>query len=372
MPSPSSPEMSQVGGVMDLAVARMQLQEYLRQSMPEWVDAEVRNLNEISAGWESDVYAFDLHVKPDVRESLVLRIYPGADAREKAVREFDGMRRLYNAGYPVPEVHHLASEASPFGKPFVIMERVDGRPMWHATFNGPEARQRACFQRFIELFVELHALDWQTLVDDTSVPFVDASGAVEPYAFVDAWLGLFRGYAQQFSLTDYAPVLDWLAERRDGVPCHRPAPIHWDYHPENLLLRADGTTVVIDWTQYEISDPRFDLAWTMTLVSSEEGHDVRSSERIRRRILEAYEARSGEPVEQIEYFEVFACAKRLASVTISLLAGAETLGMRPGAEAMMRRSLPALSRVYARLQALTGLRIPDVEVLFEENTTHDA
>ena len=39
------------------------------------------------------------------------------------------MHKLYQAGYPVPQVLHLEQETSPFGKPFVIMERVDGRPM---------------------------------------------------------------------------------------------------------------------------------------------------------------------------------------------------------------------------------------------------
>jgi aminoglycoside phosphotransferase (APT) family kinase protein len=114
---------------------------------------------------------------------------------------------------------------------------------------------------------------------------------------------------------------------------------------------------VIDWTQFEVSDPRFDLAWTMTLIGSAEGNQVR--ERIRR----TYERMTGAPVTNLDPFEVFACAKRLASVTLSLSAGAEQLGMRAGAEAMMRRQLPALRTVYDRLQGLTGLHIPEVELL---------
>ena len=158
-------------------------------------------------------------------------------------------------------------------------------------------------------------------------------------------------------MTTYVPVVDWLDARRDLVPCRRLAPIHWDFHPENVLLRDDGSAVVIDWSQYQISDPRFDLAWTMTLVGGQEGGNVRE------RILSGYEALTGEVVEQIEVFEVFACAKRLASVTLSLSLGAEAVGMRAGSEEMMLKMLPAMGRVYARLQEISGLRIPDVEKL---------
>ncbi len=65
-------------------------------------------------------------------------------------------------------------------------------------------------------------------------------------------------------------VLTW----RMGIgvshgPCYHP--VHWDYHPGNVLLRDDSSAVVIDWTQIDVSDPRFDLAWTLLLVSSYEG-----------------------------------------------------------------------------------------------------
>ena len=337
------------------------LETYLRGGVPECQDAEVVDFREISAGWESDVYAFDL-ARNGSREPLVLRIYPGQDAGAKAGREFDAVRRLHDVGYAVPAVLRLEQSDAPLGKPFILMERIDGHGMWRETFSGPEDQQRSRFELFCRLFVQLHALDWRALTDVLPVPFPE-----NPYAFVEHYLGLLRAYIDRFGQPGYLPILDWLLARRDGMACERAAPIHWDYHPENVLVRADGSGVVIDWTQFEISDPRFDLAWTMVLVGSQEGGEVRE------RILRTYEAMSGRPqpggrqqpggrrVHNIEPFEVFACAKRLASVTISLSAGAEALGMRAGAEEMMRGHFPALSRVYERLQALTGLRVPEVE-----------
>jgi hypothetical protein len=95
----------------------------------------------------------------------------------------------------------------------------------------------------------------------------------------------------------------------------------------------------------------------MTVVGGQEGGSVREQ------ILSRYEALTGEVVQHIEIFEVFACAKRLASVTISLSLGAEVLGMRAGSEEMMLNQLPVMTRVYTRLQEISGLRIPDVEKL---------
>jgi len=331
------------------------LQRYIRTTLPEHGKAEVVGLKEITSGWETDVYAFDLTAK-NISEPLplVLRAYQGQDAREKSALEFGALRRLHSVGYPVPKTLALALEDSPAGRPCIIMERIAGHGMWRKTFQGPEEQQRMLFALFLRLFVQLHQLDWHDLVDDTNPPFLS-----NPYHFVDAALALYRGLSAQLGVTSYVPVVDWLDARRDLVPCRRPAPIHWDFHPENILLCEDGSAVVIDWSQYQISDPRFDLAWTMTLVGSQERGNVR------KRILSTYEELTGEVVEQIEVFEVFACAKRLASVTISLTLGAEALGMRAGSAEMMLKMLPAMARVYARLQEISGLRIPDVEELLK-------
>jgi hypothetical protein len=46
-------------------------------------------------------------------------MYPGNDAYEKSAKEFVTMKHLHEVGYPVPQVHHLERENSPWGKPFV-------------------------------------------------------------------------------------------------------------------------------------------------------------------------------------------------------------------------------------------------------------
>jgi aminoglycoside phosphotransferase (APT) family kinase protein len=199
----------------------------------------------------------------------------------------------------------------------------------------------------------LHALDWRAFVSDMAR--YEGQG---PYAFIDQWLSEAHAALERFPPSGFSRVLQWLEARRDQVPCQRPSPIHWDYHPGNVLLRDDGSAVVIDWTQIGASDSRFDLAWTLLLTSSHQGVEWRGL------ILKEYERLAGVEVEQIEYFDVAACLKRLGSVAASLTFGPEKLGMRPGAQAHMRRQMPAFKAVYALMLERTGIRVTEVESLF--------
>jgi aminoglycoside phosphotransferase (APT) family kinase protein len=334
------------------------LQAYIATALPDRLQPTVSDLASLSVGWESDVYAFDLASGPPdgrVSEALVLRVYPGVDAYAKSEREFQGMRQLFAAGYPVPRVLALERGTSPFGKPFMIMEKVEGEMMWPHLFRSPEPRQSALLALFCDLLARLHRLDWRPFADDPAA--IESAG---PYAFADGWLALVRNALAQFHMPEADALLDWLEARRDRVPCARPAPVHWDFHPANLLLRADGSATVIDWTQIQVSDPRFDLAWTLMLVGAAEGWVWRD------RILAEYERLAGAPIQELEWFEVAACGKRLFSVMVSFAAGPEALGMRPEAIELMRKQLGALRNVYQLFVARTGLRLQEVERLLAE------
>ena len=85
-----------------------QLQSCVAGLFAEHHDVRVLSIQEISAGWESDVYAFDAALDGD-QERLVLRIYPGNDATRKSALEYEALRALGRVGYPVPAVHLLVA-----------------------------------------------------------------------------------------------------------------------------------------------------------------------------------------------------------------------------------------------------------------------
>jgi aminoglycoside phosphotransferase (APT) family kinase protein len=329
------------------------VEEYLKAAYPVRQDIQVINLTSITSGWENEMYAFDLQYGPSDKrhqEGLVLRIYPGVGANGKSLHEFESMRKLEQAGYPVPHVHLLERDNSPFGRPFVIMERIDGQEMLSVLMEASRTKQSELITLFCDLFVRLHRLDWRPFVDDPSQYELS-----DPYLFIDQWLDRAKNEINRFSKSELLPVVTWLEERRDTVPCPHPSVVHFDFHPNNILLRDDGSPVVIDWPGLNVTDARFDLGWTLLLTYAYLGKGWRD------RILREYERLVGGSVEQVGFFEVFACVRRLFDVTVSLSVGAEKLGMRPGAVENMRQQMDALAKVYELLVNLTGIRIEELE-----------
>ncbi len=325
------------------------LQTYYRQLQPT---AHIGPLTCLSSGWESDVYAFDL-TEADAIEPLVLRLYPGADAYWKSAREFAGLQTLHAAGYPAPAAKLLEREASPFGQPFIIMERVEGQNLWPLLFHGPEDARPALLTQFCELFRQLHTLDWRPFADES----FDCNPAQTGTALIDRWLNGVLPVIERFPKTDFAPVFAWLQENRFSAPCTRPSVIHWDFHPANVLYKPNGDAIVIDWTQIEVSDYRFDLAWTLLLIGCYEGTAHRAP------VLAEYERLAGKPVEGLAYFDVAAAAKRLYSIVVSISEGAAVMGMRAGAEETMKAQIPAIAYAYELLRGHTGIRLQTIEDL---------
>jgi aminoglycoside phosphotransferase (APT) family kinase protein len=331
------------------------LQTYYEGILPIKDGVQVRDLVSINPGWESELYAFTLEVGPPsdrACQELVLRVFPGDDAQGKSAHEFRSMRRLYEAGYPVPQVRRLESKESPLGKPFIIMDRIHGELMWTMLSNASEEKQLELTSLFCKLFVRLHTLDWRFFVDEK-----ERAQLEDPYVFIDRWLSDARGSLEWFTWPGFLPTVEWLQERRETLICRRPSPIHNDFHPSNVLLQADGSPVVIDWTGFGISDSRFDLAWTLVLTDAYMGPLWRN------RLLREYEDQAGRDVEALDGFEVIACARRLFDLAVSVLMGAKKMGMRSDAVAAMRRDKSSYENVYGLMTDRTGIGIKEVEDL---------
>lgn len=328
------------------------LLSYIKQTRPI---KQINNLTKITSGWENEVYSFTAEYD-DSQEDLILRIYPGDHAEWKSGREFNGIKRLYEIGFPVPKVHILEHDSSVFGKPFIIMEKINGREGGKVIDESYGEQRDRLVNQFCQIFVDLHNLDWKKVAFEP-LPYNEN----DPYGFINSLMQKMQGYINQFpNIKVFAPVYDWLKGRAKTVPCERLSVVHMDYHPANLILKDNGEAIVIDWTNFDIADFRIDLAWTMLLVSSygnPEGRDI---------VLNEYERIAGHKVEQIEYFEVFALLRRLFSIFISLTVGADKLGMRPEAIESMKKSVNHIKTLCDLLRQKTGITVPEMEKIISE------
>jgi aminoglycoside phosphotransferase (APT) family kinase protein len=303
-------------------------------------------------GWESVIYAYSLTSGPagDRRtERGVLRLLTGTDF-ESAQREYRTLSFLHEADYPVPKVHGLGNDADGFGHPFILMQRIEGGDFAAGFPQTPEDDQTP-LRDFITLFRRLHTLDWRAygaIQDELAPPG-------EVYYHFDRQMKLLIEMAAQTGLTALDEAQDWLSEHRGRFRCEWSSLTHRDFHPYNILEDSEGRLFVVDWTSAEISDYRFDLAWTLALILAYGGKGRRDM------VQGEYERQMGGKVPELAVFEAAAIVGRIGTVMMSLAVGAEKLGMRPEAVEAMRQGRVPLTRLYDRLRLITGMKLPEIE-----------
>ena len=336
---------------MDTTEFTIKLTRYYREDHSALVHPQIHLDWVNDTGWESVIYAFTLTSgPPDARKTdrCVMRMLTGADFAE-AKKEFQILSNLYRAGYPVPEVFGLGSEEDGFGHPFILMQRIEGGDFPSRFPHTPEDDQ-APLVAFIELFRQLHTLDWRPYFDNPE----ELAPPDDPYFHYDRLLAFFRYHKDSGGVDPLLPLMDWLESQRDRAVCFQPSVIHWDFHADNILEDADGKLYVVDWTSAEIGDYRFDLGWTLALALAY-GGEIR-----RKLILDEYERQLGGQVPELDLFEAAACLRRFGAVMISLALGADAFGMRPDTVEAMHRDRVPMTRLYERLRTITGLDLTGI------------
>jgi aminoglycoside phosphotransferase (APT) family kinase protein len=329
------------------------LQLYTHE-FPEKEQVRISSSTSIGTGWEGDIFALHLEYEEAARhqsEDVVLKIYHGQIGLQKAQSEALSLKQLASGGYSVPRFLFSALPDSPLGHACVVMEKIEGSTLGKALDRSSREQQQELTTLFCQLYVNLHALDWQ--------PLVPGPASYQTKDFMASWIAQERAFLEQMLPGIFDNILDWLQAKAKDITTERLSITHGDFHPENILLRDDGTAFVIDWTNKNISDYRLDLAWTLFLLRTEWTGELRD------RVLKEYERLAGQPAENIEFFDVFACIKSLVGFMASVRNGVTTMGVKPGVEIEMRQKVKHAQAIYAQLQERTGRTLPEVEQLIE-------
>jgi len=326
------------------------LRRYLTSRYP---GAVMSDLQFIKSGWESDVYGLALRLPDHPPKSFVLRFYPGEGGVAKLMREAGGMRQLDGAGYPVPAMLLHEADSAVLGRPFSIMERLEGRALWPVLAEAFPHQARHLLERFGTLLAWLHRLDWRQFTERAALY------EANPTAILSELLASMEGLYKRFGLDGFLPVVEWLETHKPDIAV-QPAVVHLDFHANNVFLCDDDRLAVIDWTQLTVSDYRADLSWTLMIMG-----DL-GQRRWGEDILQAYALAAGKPVEHLGYFSVISYSKLLASSVISLKTSPIELGIRPETVESTRRQAPILRELSHRIQHITGVAVPEVETALSE------
>jgi aminoglycoside phosphotransferase (APT) family kinase protein len=183
------------------------------------------------------------------RGDYVLRLPPpGARIAGTAdvMRQGRIMQALQEAGLPTPNVPVISDEPIVDGRPFILMEKVDGARIEKAA---EKEDPRAIAASAIDVLKRLQALP----PDRTGI---GGEQATTLQVEMMRWAMLMQRAPEE--LTTRAGELGGLLAAQ--TPVERPPTlVHGDYHYGNMLFKGPAVVAVLDWEIAQLGQPLLDL-----------------------------------------------------------------------------------------------------------------
>ncbi|MFI5272034.1 MAG: phosphotransferase family protein [Ktedonobacterales bacterium] len=199
------------------------------------------------------------------RQPVVVRVYTrevAACAKETA------LARLVEASVPVPRVLYADCAGATGGRPYQVMEWVDGTKLEQIIATGDRDALASAAYALGETLVALSGYPFaQAGFFDAGLAIVEPMDtlpvAVTQYVTASLHDPRVRGRLGAALAAGVEAVVARRAALLEAVPA-RASLVHGDYKPQNLLLRRDAggrwrTAAVLDWEFAFVGTPLFDL-----------------------------------------------------------------------------------------------------------------
>jgi aminoglycoside phosphotransferase (APT) family kinase protein len=223
----------------------MEPEERIRSDLEQFLGQPVRSVRVIPEGHSGFTYWVDLHGR-----RAVMRL-PPPGARIAGPADIPRQGRLIDAlhrqGLPVPAVLTMTDQPSVDGRPFYLLEAVDGERIERVVGTVPDAQLAGSA---VEVLKRLQA-----------VPLEESGIGGETPATLDFEIGRWTWLMDRApeELTGEAPVVAELL--RATKPVERPPVlVHADYHYGNMLFRDGKVVALLDWEIAQLGQPLLDLA----------------------------------------------------------------------------------------------------------------
>jgi aminoglycoside phosphotransferase (APT) family kinase protein len=187
------------------------------------------------------------------------KLLPGAHAVDREARVMSALGRQ---GFPVPRIHGLCEDEKVIGTPFFVMDLVEGRIVWEATFPGLSPAERAAhFDAMNATIARLHGFDPNEIgLGD----YGRATGFVERQ--VARWSQQYEGDVEAGRVPAMDRLVAWL---KDNLPPDSGDGriVHGDYRCDNMIFAPDEARVaaVLDWELSTLGDPVADFVYHLMM-----------------------------------------------------------------------------------------------------------
>lgn len=200
----------------------------------------------LNGGISAEMTALEIEDPRGLVRKLIIR-RPGKATlnqnRQAAYTEYRLLQMLRPHGLAAPAPCFLDISGKIFPAPYLVIDYIEGRPEFSPTDVASYTRQMAAY------LARLHGLDCATL-DLSFLP-----GLPE---------GLTAAFGERPVKPDQSLYEDCIRDALESTwpfpRRNRPALLHGDFWPGNLLWRDGQLAAVIDWEDAKTGDPLTDLA----------------------------------------------------------------------------------------------------------------
>ncbi len=175
-----------------------------------------------------------------VNDDTLIKVFDEQDwSKSEILNEALNQARIEETGLKIPKIREVGTVD---GKWALMMEYVEGKSLAELMAENPEK-----FDEYLELFVSL-----QMEIHSKKAPLLTTLKDKMTRKIGQAELNATVRYDLQLKLSELGVT---------NVVCH------CDYKPENVLIMADGTPVILDWSHTNQGNPNVDVAITYILFN---------------------------------------------------------------------------------------------------------
>jgi aminoglycoside phosphotransferase (APT) family kinase protein len=172
-------------------------------------------------------------------------------------REARVLQAVGSAGYPVPEVYGVCTNDAVLGSWFYVMEHVEGRIFWDATFaDVPGTERPRYFEAMNATLARLHGLEYEE---------IGLADYGRPGNYFQRQLARWTEAYLSDQEAGRDPDMDWLLK---WLPTAIPEDeetrlVHGDFRCDNLIFHPSEPRIiaVLDWELSTLGNPIADFAY---------------------------------------------------------------------------------------------------------------
>lgn len=308
---------------LDIDAVRAKLQKWFEAKLPDADDVELSSLVRPGAGSSNETFLAELQWRKGTEthvDKLVVRwppqgyrVYP--DKAYDMARQFTLFQRMGATRVPMPRARWLEEDASIIGRPFYIVDQVEGWvpsdfPPYHKAgrFYDLSAQEKtSLWWNIVDTIGDIHTLDWKK----AGLDFLGVPGGGTDY--IEQQIAIYDAIFAQ----NNEPMPDILKWSRDWLLKNAFEPrylsVVWgDARPGNMIINNNKVAAVLDWEMVGIGDPEVDLGWFAHMDwATSIGRPVDPFPRMPglpgvAEAITHYEQHTGRKVEHLHYHEAFA------------------------------------------------------------------